>query len=397
MKKNDAAKKDDSAELEITEPTIVTMDTEQIIEVTLAKFKDVETSDYASLVAPYRNLDFMALDDEAKLKEVEEVRKTLKATRIGIERLRKALKEDSLKMGRAIDAKAKELTEPIVEPENFLEDLVAKHKRHVDEQEKRKAEALTKMITGRMNHLAQYGHVVTYEELLGMEELDYQELLQTKKSEWEVNQAMEAAAAEKAAKDEADRLQRLAEMDAKERELFKKELALLVKGFASLLSANSTPLLVPDNIPIDICNEMLEGVDWCYESNYVAPVEIEPLNFIPHVESNPIGILNFEGVKRTDLLDDFFEALDATKDYDANRVDLPEYDSAGGYEVANKPESNAVQLTDEEAAILLDRSDFQNFTKLLEKNYQYWPVTKSEKGMEIARRFNEVFNEMKSF
>ncbi len=384
--------------LEITpsEPvTIVTMQVEQIIETTLAKFNDVEVHDYGALVAPYRNVTIKDLETPQIFNEVEDLRKKLKGTRTNIERIRKALKEDSLKTGRAIDAKAKELTEPINEPEQYLKDLVEKFEAHKQAEEQRKKEALQKLVIGRIDTLAKYGHVITYDDALTMEEIAYQELLQEKKSNWEVEEALKAAAKEKAEKEEAERLERLRNMEEKEAELLLREQRMMLRELLLTRTAVNHMIKVPDDMPSGLANDILGegyGYDWAYQSDrtFDAPDQI-PLsgNCVTeaHLTQKPI-----------DLPNDLFDALDATKDYESNRIDLPEYDSAGGHEVAFNPTpSNAVELTDEDAAILFDRSEFQDFVKRLEGLAPYWPSGQSTSGNAIAVRFSEVYNAMKSF
>lgn len=81
------------------------------------------TQEDVARVQGYLALTITSVDDKAGALAVSEARKDAKRLRLAIEKKRVELKEDSLKFGRIIDSRAKEVSAPIIEAESYLQDL----------------------------------------------------------------------------------------------------------------------------------------------------------------------------------------------------------------------------------------------------------------------------------
>jgi hypothetical protein len=83
-------------------------------------------------------------NDRANYELARKGRLEVKALRVSVEKTRKALKEDSLRFGKAVDAHARKISLPLEQIESHLqqqEDIVAKYKERVEAEQRAKLEA----------------------------------------------------------------------------------------------------------------------------------------------------------------------------------------------------------------------------------------------------------------
>jgi hypothetical protein len=95
----------------------------------------------ANMSAQYMQLTVKGLDDKEGLAAVHTARMVVKNKRIEVEKVRKALKEDSLKFGRAVDMEAKRIAALLEPIETYLEseeDKIARIKAEIKAEEERK-------------------------------------------------------------------------------------------------------------------------------------------------------------------------------------------------------------------------------------------------------------------
>ena len=122
------------------------------------------------ILATYKNLKVTDVNDFATMAEARDLRLKLKNIRVGVEKKRKELKEDSLRTGKAIDSVAKKVKDEIEPAEKYLE-----------EQEKYAeiiaAEAKAKVTTERLSKLAEYTDDVTVYSIEDMSNEQFETLI----------------------------------------------------------------------------------------------------------------------------------------------------------------------------------------------------------------------------
>ncbi len=146
--------------------------------------------------------------DPLHQKMAREVRLKLRAARIDVERVRKALKEESLRRGKAIDGFAnvlKYLCEPVEKRMDDIEKYA----------ERMEAERIERMVQERTAELVATGNDPTAYNLAAMDDATFAMVLKNAKR-------IQAEVAETAAKAEADRIAQ-EEADRKERERIQQE------------------------------------------------------------------------------------------------------------------------------------------------------------------------------
>lgn len=162
--------------------------------------------------------DIMAIAKEKRL--------SLKRIRTGVESKRKELKEDSLRIGKAIDGVARYIKENIEPAEEYLE-LQEKFA------EIKKAERLAKIKADRVEKLMQYTDDISMYNIDNLEDETFEFLLAKVKKEYDDKIAAEKAESERLAKEEADRIaeqERIVAENAKLRkEAEEKEIALAIE------------------------------------------------------------------------------------------------------------------------------------------------------------------------
>lgn len=185
---------------------------DNIIATELQKFNlsDLAIAQYSDLYMP---LEIQGIDDKEGYKLVKEARSLIKGTRVDIEKTRKALKEDSLRYGRAVDAEAKRITALLLP----IEDHLDRQQRAIDdelERIKQEAEAKRKAaLQTRIDAFFAVGKSIDVALLMGMSEESYQAALQAANAMYRAEQ--ERLTKEARAKAEAAEILRQQEEAAK--------------------------------------------------------------------------------------------------------------------------------------------------------------------------------------
>ena len=117
---------------------------EEVISTEIKKF-NLADAKIAELKETFKHLEISGVEDKDGYKAVSEAIKIVRTYRTGVEKVRKQIKEDYLKTGRAIDEEAKRLTASLEEIENPLKDK----KQEIDdeiqaEKDRQEAEAQAK-------------------------------------------------------------------------------------------------------------------------------------------------------------------------------------------------------------------------------------------------------------
>ena len=129
-------------DVQIVEAKDVTV--EDVISTEIKKF-NLADAKIAELKKQFKDLKISGVEDKDGYKAVSEAIKIVRTYRTGVEKVRKQIKEDYLKTGRAIDEEAKRLTASLEEIENPLKDK----KQEIDdeiqaEKDRQEAEAQAK-------------------------------------------------------------------------------------------------------------------------------------------------------------------------------------------------------------------------------------------------------------
>ena len=183
--------------------------------------------------------------DRAGLKKVQEVRKDIKATRVGLIKYAKDLKADALKYLRRINT---ELNPLVKEMEDLEAPLWAEEKRIAKEKEKL-AEG---RIQERIDQLGKYGVPFDYATIKKMSIPVFKKFLKEAKNTWERAEVERVAA-------EAKLLQQQKQLDMQQAELNKQKQPLeqlplfpvdnLTEFNEPILSENPFPVLKQDGTP----------------------------------------------------------------------------------------------------------------------------------------------------
>lgn len=174
------------------------------IEKELQKF-DMPTAVIEKMAEQYLPLKIKNLTDKEGYKAVREARLTVKEKRVGVEKRRKELKEDSLRFGKAVDAEAKRIT-ALLEPieshleaqEDWWDALKERLKQEAIKQEQEKLQA-------RVDALRQYACSIPVAALQVMDDTDFEWTLESVKAEYEIAEKARIAAEKE--KQEAERLE----------------------------------------------------------------------------------------------------------------------------------------------------------------------------------------------
>ena len=129
-------------DVQIVEAKDITV--EDVISTEIKKFNLADVK-IAELKEQFKDLEISGVEDKNGYKAVSEAIKIVRTYRTGVEKVRKQIKEDYLKTGRAIDEEAKRLTASLEEIENPLKDK----KQEIDdeiqaEKDRQEAEAQAK-------------------------------------------------------------------------------------------------------------------------------------------------------------------------------------------------------------------------------------------------------------
>ena len=129
-------------DVQIVEAKDITV--EDVISTEIKKF-NLADAKIAELKEQFKDIEISGVEDKDGYKAVSEAIKIVRTYRTGVEKVRKQIKEDYLKTGRAIDEEAKRLTASLEEIENPLKDK----KQEIDdeiqaEKDRQEAEAQAK-------------------------------------------------------------------------------------------------------------------------------------------------------------------------------------------------------------------------------------------------------------
>ena len=136
------SKEKEILDVQIVEAKDITV--EDVISTEIKKFNLADVK-IAELKEQFKDLEISGVEDKDGYKAVSEAIKIVRTYRTGVEKVRKQIKEDYLKTGRAIDEEAKRLTASLEEIENPLKDK----KQEIDdeiqaEKDRQEAEAQAK-------------------------------------------------------------------------------------------------------------------------------------------------------------------------------------------------------------------------------------------------------------
>lgn len=136
------SKEKEILDVQIVEAKDITV--EDVISTEIKKF-NLADAKIAELKEQFKDLKISGVEDKDGYKAVSEAIKIVRTYRTGVEKIRKQIKEDYLKTGRAIDEEAKRLTALLEEIENPLKDK----KQEIDdeiqaEKDRQEAEAQAK-------------------------------------------------------------------------------------------------------------------------------------------------------------------------------------------------------------------------------------------------------------
>ena len=136
------SKEKEVLDVQIVEAKDITV--EDVISTEIKKF-NLADAKIAELKEQFKDLEISGVEDKNGYKAVSEAIKIVRTYRTGVEKVRKQIKENYLKTGRAIDEEAKRLTASLEEIENPLKDK----KQEIDdeiqaEKDRQEAEAQAK-------------------------------------------------------------------------------------------------------------------------------------------------------------------------------------------------------------------------------------------------------------
>jgi hypothetical protein len=173
-----AKKKESEIPFEIVEPVEskeIPTSFDQLIKRELTKF-DVVVPAVAELSKEFLPLKIISIDDTEGYTEVSKALRFVVSRRTAVEDKRKELKADSLAYGRAVDARAKEITEMLSPIELHLK----AEKDRIDEEKeqikKREEEAKLAVINDRSNKLIRLGGVLLMTEYIWKSKFDNTEI-----------------------------------------------------------------------------------------------------------------------------------------------------------------------------------------------------------------------------
>lgn len=174
---------------------------------------DAAISEMSTLYMPLR---INGIDDAEGAKRVHEARMIVKNSRVGVEKTRKKLKEDSLAWGKMVDGEARRLTALLEPIESHLEAEEEAYEKERERIKREAAEAKQRKLQARVDAMQRYRAVCDLKTLSEMEDGEFDIALQkamqedARRREIEAEQAAERKRIEEeqaaARKAEADRL-----------------------------------------------------------------------------------------------------------------------------------------------------------------------------------------------
>lgn len=185
------------------------------IEKELQKF-DMPSAVIEKMAEQYLPLKIKDLADKEGYKAVREARLTVKEKRVGVEKRRKELKEDSLKFGKAVDTEARRITALLEPIESHLE---AQEGWWDAEKERLKQEAIKQeqeKLQARVDALRQYNCSIPVAALQVMDDTDFEWTLESVKAEYEAAEQVRIAAEKEKQEVERVEAERLAAIKAEQ-------------------------------------------------------------------------------------------------------------------------------------------------------------------------------------
>lgn len=183
----------------------ISIDTKKISEGMLMFEK--RKAELSELAKKASDIKITSLEDKPLIKRASEVRKELKATRVGIEKEAKAMRDTLTVVNKGISAKEKELVDIISPAESALETQeawVKAEQTKIDQEADRKEQAL---IQDRIDRLAVYGYAIDLTLLKGLSDETFETKVEEARIEWQKEQD---DLAEKTIQAEKDRLELIA-------------------------------------------------------------------------------------------------------------------------------------------------------------------------------------------
>jgi hypothetical protein len=148
---------------------------DQLIKRELTKF-DVVVPAVAELSKEFLPLKIISIDDTEGYTEVSKALRFVVSRRTAVEDKRKELKADSLAYGRAVDARAKEITEMLSPIELHLKSEKDRIDEEKEQIKKREEEAKLAIINDRSNKLIRLGGVLLMTEYIWKSKIDNTEI-----------------------------------------------------------------------------------------------------------------------------------------------------------------------------------------------------------------------------
>jgi hypothetical protein len=173
-----AKKKESEIPFEIVEPVEskeIPTSFDQLIKRELTKF-DVVVPAVAELSKEFLPLKIASIDDTEGYTEVSKALRFVVSRRTAVEDKRKELKADSLAYGRAVDARAKEITEMLSPIELHLKSEKDRIDEEKEQIKKREEEAKLAVINDRSNKLIRLGGVLLMTEYIWKSKIDNTEI-----------------------------------------------------------------------------------------------------------------------------------------------------------------------------------------------------------------------------
>lgn len=180
----------------------------------------------AKLADEYLPLKIAGIDDKKGFEVVHAARMQVKATRVGLEKTRVALKAEALAYGKAVDAEAKRLFDLIAPIESHLEEQENAVTREKEKIKQAAAEQKRIALQARLDTLKQYGIIGNPDAVAAMDEAAFDvAVMSAKQAAEDRKREHEEAAAKRKAEEEALAKERAA-LDAQRKEQEAKEAAL---------------------------------------------------------------------------------------------------------------------------------------------------------------------------
>jgi hypothetical protein len=192
-----------SKELAIAEPKSEVAVIFEKINTGLQAF-EARKEELTTLKSKAEGLKIESLEDKQTIKQVGDIRKELKKARVEIENEGKAMRDPLTKINKSISEKEKELVGIIEPTEKALltqERWVKDEEARIEAEEKRKED---ERIQNRIDVLAQFGYAIDINFLKGLDDQQFEKVVENARIE---NEKDQAAKAEQARKEQEEREQ----------------------------------------------------------------------------------------------------------------------------------------------------------------------------------------------